>query len=32
MDKDGRIPNSDNETWEDRIIDAQRSVKAVSLS
>jgi len=32
MDEDGRIPNSDGETWEDHIIDAQRSVKAISLS
>lgn len=32
MDKDGRIPNSDSETWEDRIIAAQRSVRTLSLS
>jgi nucleoside-diphosphate-sugar epimerase len=28
MDREGRIPNSDQESWEDRIIAAQRSVRA----
>lgn len=28
MDADGRVPNSDELTWEDRIIAAQRQVRA----
>lgn len=26
MDSKGRLPNSDNETWDDAIIEAQRRV------
>lgn len=28
MDREGRIPNSDEQTWEDRIIEAQRKVRS----
>ncbi len=31
MDAEGRVPNSDDETWEDRIIEAQRAVRGLSL-
>jgi len=27
MDREGRIPNSDELTWEDRVIEAQRGVR-----
>lgn len=32
MDREGRIPNSDDITWEDRMIAAQRSVRRNALS
>ncbi|MEO8612489.1 MAG: hypothetical protein ABI690_31625, partial [Chloroflexota bacterium] len=32
MDADGRIPNSDDITWEDEVIAAQRSVRATVKS
>ncbi|HNB53532.1 MAG TPA: hypothetical protein PK530_16400, partial [Anaerolineales bacterium] len=28
MDREGRIPNSDDLTWEDRLVEAQRAVRA----
>jgi hypothetical protein len=31
MDRDGRVPNSDEETWEDRIIGLQRSVSQTAV-
>ncbi len=31
MDADGRIPNSDDITWEDAVIAAQKSVRAASI-
>ncbi len=31
MDADGRIENSDNVTWEDRVIEAQRKVRTITL-
>ena len=31
MDADGRIENSDNFTWEDRVIEAQRKVRTITL-
>ena len=31
MDTDGRIPNSDQLTWEDRLIEAQRAVGETEL-
>jgi nucleoside-diphosphate-sugar epimerase len=31
LDKQGLIPNSDDETWEDEIIDAQRRVGMVNI-
>lgn len=31
MDRDGRIPNSDDLVWEDRIISAQRKVREVNI-
>ena len=31
MDREGRIPNSDELTWEDRIIEAQQRVRQVEL-
>jgi hypothetical protein len=27
MDREGRIPNSDELTWEDRLVEAQRFVR-----
>ena len=32
LDREGRIPDSDQETWEDCIIEAQRKVRSVELS
>ncbi len=32
MERAGRIPDSDQETWEDRLIDAQRKVGKLALS
>lgn len=32
MDAAGRVPNSDDILWEDRVIAAQRAVRAVSLA
>ena len=29
MDRDGRIPNSDEITWEDEIIAAQRKIRSI---
>jgi hypothetical protein len=31
MDSDGRVPNSDDITWEDEVIAAQRSVRAAAV-
>jgi nucleoside-diphosphate-sugar epimerase len=31
MDREGRIPNSDDLTWEDAIIEAQRGVRKVAV-
>ena len=31
LDREGRIPDSDQETWEDRIIEAQREVGLIEL-
>ena len=31
MDGEGRIPDSDDMTWEDRIIEAQQRVRQVDL-
>ena len=31
MDEDGRIPDSDQVTWEDRLIEAQRTVGKTEL-
>ena len=32
MDRDGRVGNSDDEPWEDRLIEAQRRVGEVKMS
>lgn len=32
MDSEGRVPNSDDTDWEDRLIAAQRRVREVTLS
>lgn len=32
MDRSGRIPNSDELLWEDRVIEAQRKVRGVKLT
>jgi hypothetical protein len=32
MDAEGRVPNSDDATWEDEIIAAQRAVRGTRVS
>jgi hypothetical protein len=31
MDADARIANSDDFTWEDRVIEAQRRIRQIKL-
>ncbi|MCC6444663.1 MAG: NAD-dependent epimerase/dehydratase family protein [Armatimonadetes bacterium] len=31
MDREGRVPDSDQETWEDAVVEAQRSVRKAKI-